>query len=90
MFMGDFIEACKAVFMLFTAHMVVSAALVVLTNIKDDFAGYFGMGIYYGTVILYGIPKHLGWIIPEFDRLLIGAGISCLVAYLVYQKLPRE
>lgn len=90
MLMGDFIEACKAVFMLFSAPLAVSAVLAVLTTIKDDFVGYFGFGIYYGTIILYGIPKELGWVIPEFDRLIIGAGMSCLVAYLVYQKMPHE
>ena len=61
MAIGDFIEACKGIFWFFTAPLVVSAALLVLTNIKDDFAGYFGMGIYYGTAILYGIPEELGW-----------------------------
>lgn len=90
MAIGDFIEACKGIFWFFTAPLVVSAALLVLTNIKDDFAGYFGMGIYYGTAILYGIPEELGWIIPKFDRLLIGAGISCLVAYFVYKNLSHD
>lgn len=85
-----FIEACKGVFWMFSAPLVVCAVLELLTNIPNGLPTWVGFTLYYGTAILYMVPEWLGWFIPKFDRVLLGASICGIVCYLVYKQMPHD
>lgn len=90
LFNGNFILGCKLVFMVFFASLVVSAFLLVFTNIPDEWTIGFGAGLYYGTIFVSAITREVGWGLPELDRILLGAIISSLVSYIVYQNLMKK
>lgn len=87
---GEFILVCKVVFFFFFAGLVVSAVLLVLTNIPEEWTIGFGYGLYYGTILVSAITRKVGWVIPDTDRILLGAVISSLVCYAVYQDMIRK
>lgn len=85
-----FIEACKGVFWLFSAPMVVCAVLELLINIPDGLPPWVGFSLYYGTAILYMVPEWLGWYIPKFDRVLLGAAVCGVICYFAYKQIPHD
>lgn len=87
---GSFIFACELVFLVLFASPVVSAALLVLTRIPEEWSMGFGAGLYYGTIFVSAITRKVGWVIPDVDRILLGAVISGLVCYAVYQNMMRK
>lgn len=80
----EFWTAVYAMFVLVGAPGVVSAALLVLTPIKEDFSYGFGCGLYYGSCAIYLLTIKLGWSMPEFSRFLLGFVIAALVCYIVW------
>lgn len=87
---GNFWGMCKAVFLCFFAFPVVGAALLILTNIQEDWAMQFGGGLYYGTLVVSSITKELGWGMRESDRLLLGFVLSSLICYIVHRNLTQK
>ena len=80
----DFWYTAQYMFFLFCGSGVVSALLLILTNINEDLSYGFGAGLYYGTIaIAYSISK-LGWYIPNWDRLILSFTIAALVCYIVW------
>lgn len=85
----NFWYTCVIVWGMFFAPAVVSAALLLLTNIEEDLAWPFGAGLYYGTVFVYWLVDKFRWGIPTEDKILLGAIISGLVCYIVYLNMQK-
>lgn len=85
----DFWAAVYCMFVLFCAPGVVSAVLLALTPIKEDFSYGFGCGLYYGSCTIYLLTIKLGWSMPEFSRFLLGFVIAALVCYIVWLEKYR-
>lgn len=87
---GSFMLLCELVFLTFFAFPVVSAALLALTRIPEEWSMGFGAGLYYGTFFVAIITRGIGWDIPSSDRFFLGIIISGLVCYIIYQDLMRK
>jgi len=74
------------IFFLFCGSGVVSALLLILTNISEDLSFGFGAGLYYGTVAIAFATTKLGWLIPDLDRLILSFVIAALICYIVWLK----
>lgn len=86
----NFWGSCKAFFEIFFAFPVVSAALLLLTNIEEDLSWGFGAGLYYGTGFVCWLVDEFGWGIPIEGQILLGLIISGLVCYIVYLRIQQR
>ena len=85
----DFWYTVQYIFFLFCGSGLVSALLLVLTNINEDLSYGFGAGLYYGTIaVAYSIDA-FGWYIPNWDRLILSFIITALICYIVWLKMHK-
>lgn len=86
----NFWGSCKAFFEIFFAFPIVSAALLLFTNIEEDLTYPFGAGLYYGTGAVCWLVDEFGWGIPIEGKILLGLIISGLVCYIVYLRMQQR
>jgi hypothetical protein len=85
----DFWYNCMIVWAMFFAFPVVSAALLLLTNIEEDLSWGFGAGLYYGTGFVCWLVDKFKWGIPTEGKILLGVTISGLVCYIAYLRMQK-
>lgn len=68
----NFWDTCVIVWGMFFAPAVVSAALLLLTNIEEDLSWQFGMGLYYGAAVCDGVHHQHGQQVPP-ERVSVSA-----------------
>ena len=86
---SNYWHTCKLIFFMFTAPGFLSAILLMLTAIPEDYSFHYGAGLYYGTL---GVAALIRWLWPRIENeplLMISAVISSLIAYIVYIKQQR-
>lgn len=86
----DFWKSCALCFEIFFAFPVVSAALLLLTNIPEDLSYEFGAGLYYGTAAVCWLVDKFKWGIPTDGKVLLGLVISGLACYIVYLRIQQR
>ena len=82
----NFWYTCQYMFFLFFAFPIVTALLLVFTNIQENLAYEFGAGLYYGTLVMAAITQGFGWNLPDLARIFLSSIISALICYIVYLK----
>ena len=85
----NFWYTCVIILGMFFAPAVVSAALLLLTNIEEDLSWQFGMGLYYGATFVCWLVDKFKWGIPTEGKILLGLIISGLVCYIVYLRMQK-
>lgn len=80
---GSFWYMTQCMFWFFCAPCVVSALLLVLTNIEIDLVWGFGCGLYYGSVFLIAIFEK---IVDKSLPYIAGISLTIAICYLTYLK----
>ena len=80
---GNFWRLTQCVFWFFFAPGIVSALLLVLTNIETDLSWGFGCGLYYGSVFLIAIFEKTG---DKSLPYIAGISLTIAVCYCIYLK----
>jgi len=84
---GNFIESCKAMFLIFFAFPCVAAILLLSTKIPEDWTLGFGAGLYYGTLVVSALLGEAGLSMSDqSDQLVLGFIFTALVCYIIYLK----
>ena len=78
---GTFWRATQIAFWFFGAPGIVSALLLVLTNIETDLSWGFGCGLYYGSVFLISIFEKIG---DKSLSYIAGISLTIVVCYSIY------
>lgn len=80
---GAFWRLTQIVFWFFFAPGIVSALLLVLTNIETDLSFGFGCGLYYGSVFLIAIFGKIG---EKSLPYIAGISLTIAICYCIYLK----
>ena len=80
---GRFWYLAQSLFLLFFAPGIVSALLLVLTNIKTNLSWGFGCGLYYGSLFLIAIFKKAGDTSLPY---IAGISLTIAICYCIYLK----
>lgn len=82
-----FLIISKYLYFLFTASATVSGVLGIITNIPDDQLYGYGLGIYYGGLIIASIMQNvMEWNLSDEQTVIISGLISCLCAYIFWLR----
>lgn len=84
---GTFWHMTQVIFWFFCAPGIVSALLLVLTNIESDLSWRFGYGLYYGSVFLIAVFKEIG---DKSLPYIAGISLTIAVCYSIYLKKFSE
>lgn len=80
---GHFWRSTQIVFWFFFAPGIVSALLLVLTNIETDLSWGFGCGLYYGSAFLIAIFEKIG---NKSLPYIAAISLAITVCYCIYLK----
>ncbi len=80
---GTFWDMTQSIFWFFCAPGIVSALLLVLTNIESNLSWGFGCGLYYGSVFLISIFEKVG---DKSLPYIAGISLTIAVCYSIHLK----